>query len=157
MKPNWTHINTTNGFRALIDKNTMSLIDKFKWYVNFQGGKPYVVTTDSKHLKLSRVIMKAEYGQAVDHINGDTLDNRKINLRVCSLKQNSRNRNKQRALASSKYKGVSWHKIKRRWQARIICNRICIYLGYFISELDAAMAYDRAATRYFGEFAKLNF
>lgn len=95
----------------------------------------------------------------IDHINNNTFDNRKINLRICTNNENQRNRRKL-SKASSKYKGVCFAKYTKKWQAsieiRMDGKRNNIYLGQYYDEKDAAKAYNDAAIKYFGEFAKLN-
>lgn len=88
----------------------------------------------------------------LDHVNGDKLDNRIENLRIASVKQNGGNLVKY-ADSSSKYKGVGWHSRDKKWRA-YISNR---HIGYFPSEDEAALAYDKEAKREYGEFAKTNF
>lgn len=106
---------------------------------------------ESRKLTLSRVIMQPSAGQVVDHISGDTLDHRRANLRVCSPRDNARNRK-----AASDYKGI--HPVKVvRWAASIGCAGKTIYLGTFPSKKEAALAYDRAAREIHGEFAALNY
>jgi hypothetical protein len=111
---------------------------------------------------MHRIVALASYGYLVDHINGDSLDNRSANLRLCNRSQNMRNRPKPRiAKASSQWKGVSFcpHKAKQRkpWRARIhIGDRRIVRLGYFADEESAALAYNEAANVFFGEFARLN-
>jgi hypothetical protein len=100
--------------------------------------------------------MNPEYGFFVDHINGDTLDNRRENLRVCTRKENNQNCNKRGTLPKSKYKGVVWVKKVGKWKAQIKSDKKTIYLGYFKDELLAAKAYNSAAILYFGEFARQN-
>jgi hypothetical protein len=97
-------------------------------------------------------------GFVVDHINGDPLDNRKSNLRVCTQAENLRNRRKRAKPTSSKFKGVSRHTISRQkpWLAKIKSDGKTIYLGTFETEEQAAEAYDRAALERFGTFAHLN-
>lgn len=91
----------------------------------------------------------------VDHINNNPLDNRKENLRLCSPTQNGYNRklNKNNTIG---YKGVTWHKRDKRFQASIKVAGKKIHLGYFKNAEDAAEAYNKAAIKYFAEFAKLN-
>jgi hypothetical protein len=95
----------------------------------------------------------------VDHWNRDTLDDRRSNLRICLRGQNNTNSRKRSRPAgtSSRFKGVSWRKQKGRWVAKIRKNDSHYFLGYFDSEEDAARAYDAAARRIFGEFARTNF
>lgn len=91
----------------------------------------------------------------VDHKNNNGLDNRKENLRVCSITQNQGNSRK-RKNTTSKYKGASWCERLSKWQAAIQHNRNRQYIGIYESEEDAAMAYDLKAISLFGEFAKTN-
>jgi len=93
----------------------------------------------------------------VDHINHDGMDNRSANLRAATHSQNMCHRKKHSAATYSKYKGVHWHKNHKKWLARITFEKKTIHLGYFRSETEAARAYDRAAMKYHGEFASLNF
>lgn len=107
------------------------------------GGKPRL---------LHRLIMNANPGQLVDHINGDPLDNRLENLRICSHAENMRNRKPNG--------GRRWKGISRRgngWRAHIKVNGRTICLGTYPTDVEAARAYDRAAIQYHGAFARLNF
>ena len=96
----------------------------------------------------------------VDHRNGDGLDCRRANLRPATRAENSRNQTK-RAAATSKFKGVSWVKRTKAWFVSIGWRengrQISKYVGYYKDEVEAARAYDEAARREFGEFARLNF
>ena len=98
----------------------------------------------------------------VDHRNGNKLDFQKLNLRSCTKSQNQHNRRKTKGKTSSRYKGVCFNKVKRKWQASIgltdiFGRRASRTLGYFKVGEDAAKAYDTAARYYFREFACLNF
>jgi hypothetical protein len=104
---------------------------------------------------MHKLIMACPAGKVVDHINGDKLDNRKTNLRICTLNQNSKNRVPNRS-SRSKYKGVDYDTRTNVWRARIRHNYKHIFLGYYINEVDAAAAYNTAAKEYHGEYAKLN-
>jgi hypothetical protein len=94
-------------------------------------------------------------GIIIDHINGDGLDNRKENLRICTHSQNHFNSNKY-LITSSIYKGVT--KVENgKWIAHLSINKKHIYIGIYKRETDAAVAYDNAARKYFKDFARVNF
>lgn len=92
----------------------------------------------------------------VDHINGIPSDNRWNNLRPATHAQNMANARRKKTNISSRYKGVSWVKRDRMWKARITVGRRPIQIGTFIDEHTAARAYNAAALRFFGEYARLN-
>jgi len=115
-----------------------------------KGGKETLVY-------MHQEVIKVPDGMVVDHINHDGMDNREANLRAATYSQNLYNRKKRSGAMYSKYKGTHWHKLNRRWLARITFEKKTIHLGYFHSEIEAAKAYDRAAIKYHGEFASLNF
>jgi hypothetical protein len=105
---------------------------------------------------MHREIMQAPPGKVVDHINGNRLDNRKCNLRLCTRRQNLRNAAK-RPGCQSQFKGVSFDRRHNRWFATIWFEGRSISLGSFLDEVEGARAYDRAALELFGEYAWLNF
>jgi hypothetical protein len=152
-------------FKVLIDDEDFEKYSKIRWqarnnhgsnvfyiasYVNIDG------TKKRKNVELGRYLLNAEDGQIVDHINRDTLDNRKENLRICTIAQNSRNSKKRKDNFTSNYKGVYWKSQHRKYCAQINFNRKKIHLGYFETEDQAAIAYNIAAVKYFGEFARPN-
>ena len=92
--------------------------------------------------------------KVVDHVNGDGLDNRFENLRLCEQKENVRNSRKS-CISRQKYKGVSKHG-KRGYQARINVDGKQVALGTFRTQEEAAEAYNQAAIKHHGEYAKLN-
>jgi len=109
---------------------------------------------------LHRFIMQAPEGCEVDHVNGDTLDNRKSNLRICSPSQNRINHRLPKVIGTSKYRGVSWNKKNKKWVAFVSHPnrpRARKNVGSFNSEIEAALAYDRSTFSMYGEYSKLNF
>jgi hypothetical protein len=148
---------------ALVDHEDFYPLNNFQWYAEIKGKLIYaarnVISADGKKIIFSmhREIMNFPDGQLVDHRNSDTLDNRRDNLRLATRSQNNCNRRKTKSKTSSRFIGVCFHKLHQRWCADIRHNGKKIWLGSFASETDAAKAYDEAAKKYHGEFARLNF
>ena len=160
-------IQLSQGLAAIIDESDYPDVARFKWTVSRKNGKPYAVRRVhlgpiSKYVYAGKMVylhshlMSPAQGQVVDHINGNTLDCRRSNMRVCSSAENSRNRGRGKNNTSG-YKGVAYTPKTGRWRAHIMVNRKGIHLGYFSTPAEAARAYDAAATKFFGEFANLNF
>ncbi len=108
-------------------------------------------------VRMHREIMNFPKGLLVDHRNNNTLDNRRANLRPATSSQNMVNRRRDKSKNSSQFRGVRFRKERGRWSAQITINGKTFWLGSYDNEIDAARAYDRAAMKYHGEFAKLNF
>ncbi len=106
---------------------------------------------------MHKVVLNNPDSEFIDHINHNGLDNRKENVRPATRAQNNYNRQKYANNSYSKYKGVSFKKKGQKWSAQIGLNNKMLFLGYFKNELDAAKAYDKAAKKYHGDFASLNF
>lgn len=115
----------------------------------------------SKKGRLHRLITMAPAGKVVDHIDGDPLNNRRSNLRVCTQSGNQRNRRKTKNPTSSKYKGVWFAKAAahtaKPWRANLRINGRMTYVGSYPTEIEAARGYDAAAIAHYGAFASLNF
>ena len=147
---------------TLLDDKDFTLLCSRHWRIQKSLNTFYV----ARHVNVSGVwktslLHREIFGKIcsnmqIDHINGNGLDNRRKNLRVCSSSQNQGNRRKSSKKTSSNYKGVYFHKKNARFVATIFCNRKHYFLGSFKQEKNAAKAYDIAATKLFGDFAKLN-
>ena len=156
-------IKLTKGHETIVDdKDYQMLIAMGSWYVACVGNNVYAVKQSSRinglqrTLFMHKIILNPPEGFFTDHINLNGLDNRKCNLRICTRTENLRNQRKMKN-ASSKYKGVSWHKVNKKWQVQIGINEKLKPLGAFTDEILAAQAYDKAALKHFGDFAKPNF
>jgi len=153
------YIPLTQGKFTIVDAEGYDRFSKYKWHCRRSKNKFYAYRTERKTRKtigMHREIIGAPPGLLVDHIDGNGLNNRKSNLRLCTYSQNTYNRRPNRN-SISKYKGVTYHKRNKKWEAKIIFNGKFIYLGGFDDEKEAALAYDRKAGELFGEFAYLNF
>ncbi len=145
-------------FKVLIDKDDWEKIKHISWYIQKQKNHKFRVQTklSNRTMRLHRFILNVTNPNIkVDHINGNPLDNRRKNLRICSNAENSKNQDL-RDTNTSGYKGVTWDKARKKWKAWIMVNYKGINLGRFILKKDAAKAYNEAAIKYFGEFARLN-
>ena len=160
-KENPCYIKLTQGKFAIVDTEDYDELSKHKWYANKWKHIWYAkrgIREDShlKTLLMHRVIMNAQKGQEVDHRNGDGLYNLRCNLRFCANGQNQYNQRPQKN-RTSKFKGVCLSKGGKKWISQITLKSKRYYLGVFINEIDAALAYDAKAKELFGEFARLNF
>lgn len=144
----------TRGFVAIVDDDDYVVLSQHKWCFDgdYAMRRP---TWKGKGIYMHRIIANAPADRLTDHINGNKLDNRRVNLRFATNKENVRNGHKRKG--SSRYKGVHYFKRERTWQASITVNYKTVHLGYFKDEDAAGRAYDQAAQQYFGEFARLNF
>jgi hypothetical protein len=150
------------GKWTILDPKDYCRFARFKWCLSGNKNKCYaargqIIGPDNiKIVYLHRLIISVPEGFLVDHINGDSLDNRRANLRPATRSQNQCNKRK-RKNTSSQFKGVCFHKQNRKWTAYFDVAGKRIYLGSFDSEIAAAKVYDEAAKKYHGEFARLNF
>jgi len=151
-------IKLSQGRVAIVDEIDYEYLNQFKWYFKSE----YAVRNDYINgirttVRMHRIIMNCtESICEVDHIDFNKLNNRRYNLRICTRSENMINKIKS-GLYSSNYKGVSFNKDKNKYIARVKKNGKSIFLGLFESEIEAALAYDRAAKNLFGEYAYLNF
>lgn len=151
----------------IIDDKYINNIEKYTWELSYSAGlwrvssRP-IINKKRKTITLHKFIWELENGIIVDktlvldHINHNSLDNRLSNLRLVTQAQNQANRRNKKNSTSS-YKGVSWSSQKNKWKAQIKLNGKVKHLGYFSSEKEAAIVYDKAVPIYFGEYGFLNF
>jgi len=145
----------TQGKVAEVDEGDLKRLAAHKWYAAFNGTHWYARTAINRtKVYMHRFLMNPGDGYQVDHIDGNTLNNCRNNLRVCTNHQNRMNQKKRPG--RSKYKGVIWFKQTGKWQACITLNKKKRHLGYFFCEKEAARVYNKQAKKLFGRFARLN-
>jgi len=145
------------GASTTLDDADYDRAKAFHWHKTTNGYVAgYVVEQGGRRVYLHRWLLDAQPGQFVDHIDGNKLNNRRSNLRLVTRSQNQANRRHNRT-SRSRYKGVTWHKRRKRWMARIQVRGRRITIGYFNDPLQAAYEYDAFARNYFGEYARINF
>ena len=138
---------------TIVDDNIYYKLMEYKW--SFNNNKVSGFVEDNK-VYLHRYVMNYDGLDYVDHINNNSLDNRKCNLRIVTPKQNSMNKSSAKN-SSSKYIGVTWCKRVNKWTSIIKVNDKNKHLGYFIHEIDAAKKRDEMTLFYFKEYGNLNF
>lgn len=156
-------IELTQGQVALVDDRDYEWLSQWRWYFDphHSGIDGYAVRKcHGRKIRMHLEIAKRMRCEGrVDHRNRNKLDNRRHNLRLASASQDGANRVR-RQKKTSRFRGVSWYKQTGRWHAQITVKQKVQHLGYFEGtpkgEEEAALAYNKAATREFSEFAQLN-
>lgn len=156
-------INLTKGFTAIVDDCDYEIVSKFKWRALVCQHTIYAygrikINKEIIPILMHRFILGLGNDDVfeVDHINGNGLDNRRLNLRPCTSQQNKRNM-KRRSDNTSGFKGVTWNIERKRWISQIGINGTTKRIGRFKNKIEAANAYDKKAKEIFGEFARPNF
>lgn len=163
MDQDYYEIPLTQGQFAKVSPSRYWELSKFRWYAGWSNytrsfyAQRKVRLSDGRRVvqRMHREVLGVEFGdrREVDHINGDTLDNRDENLRFANRSENQRNRGKQKSNKSG-FKGVSWNKEWKKWRAEIRIHGKAIILGYHLTPEAAHEAYCQAAKHYHGEFAR---
>lgn len=155
-------IRLSNGMFCLVDGIDYQWLKNFNWHIGRNNTNHISVRTQKsingkmKTILMHRLILKVTDRKIqVDHINHNSLDNRRVNLRLATNSENTRNARIGKHNTSG-YKGVYWLKNMNKWRAKIMLNKKSIHLGCFDNLIDGAIAYNNAALKYFGEFACLN-
>jgi hypothetical protein len=143
-----------------VDGADFEWLSQWKWHAVVRKGLgPVAARVEwpaTTKVFMHRQIMDAHgLGEQIVHANGDTLDNRRANLRLATPSQIQQRRRKGRG--RSPYKGVSWRSRRHKWEANIKLDGKAYYLGSFANEVEAAMVYDAAAREMFGDYAAPNF
>lgn len=137
----------TRGYESLVDECSLKLVGSMNWYASLDQTSIYAKTSiDGKVVGMHRIITSAPAGKQVDHINGNTLDNRASNLRVCTLRENQQNRKSHR---NGKLVGCWFDICRKAWKSGIRIDGKFKHLGYFKTEFEAH-------ERYMEEYKKIS-
>jgi len=144
---------------ALVDDENYDYLNSLTWHLTKDGyASRHLPRPARKIIFMHNLIFPTPKGYVIDHINGDKLDNRKENLRICTHRENLLNAPKsKKRKTTSIYKGVCWIKSHNRWGAHICKDGVDIQIGLFKEERHAALAWDIWARELHGEFANFNF
>lgn len=151
----------SKGMVALVDDCDYDRVAQYKWYASHSGRGLFYARRDvrtngvKRRILMHRFIMDCPESSEVDHRDGNTLDNRRHNLRTCTDQQNKIAHRRPKRGTVSKYRGVHW--LAGAWCAQIQVNKVRRHIGRFSLEDDAARAYDAVAKEMAGEFCQLNF
>jgi hypothetical protein len=162
---NYIVMATGNGRLFKISNEDIEIVRERVWSATYAGYATRRNNGRPANLRMHREVMERTLGrplakeELVDHINGDRLDNRRANLRLCTNRENAFNKllGRKARTATSRYRGVARHPRIDRWTAAITVDKQCIWIGNFRSEIEAAYVYDQVALQIFEAFASTNF
>ena len=145
---------------CFIDTADWELVKDYRWCAakahNILYASTHLRRAEGKRKTLGMHSLLLSDTKLVDHEDRNGLNNRRLNIRAATYSQNNANRGKNKNGCTSQYRGVNWCKDKRKFRAGIVVNRKIIHLGMFVSEEEAALAYNASALQHFGAFASLN-
>ncbi|HEV3223889.1 MAG TPA: HNH endonuclease [Puia sp.] len=150
----------TKGKFAIIDFEDLEFVMRYKWHLGSRIRSQYAIKVlgkgdGKKYLRMHNYIMNCPNGKVVDHIDGDGLNNKKANLRICDDGQNKCNRKKS-STTKNRFKGAIFRERNNRWICQITHKKKRYYVGEFKTEIEAAQAYNKKAKELFGDFSNLN-
>jgi len=153
----------TQGQEAIVDDEDFQRLNKYNWRARWDEhahtfyAQRHTTNNSGRRttIRMHREVLRASLAEMVDHKDRNGLNNQKENLRRATRSQNQANTRKKSGCAS-RFKGVSLDRRDGRWYSRIKVEGRTLQLGRFDSEREAAVAYNRAASKHFGEFALLN-
>lgn len=149
-----------NNLEFTVDEADIPLVLQYRWWAKksktTNSLQHYVISSGEK-IRLHRLLINPGDHEEVDHKDRNPLNNCRNNLRVSDRSQNQMNAVRDKTGSSSKFHGVGWDKSRSKWVARVTAYGKTPYFRRFSDEIEAAKAYDVAARKYHGEFAKLNF
>lgn len=163
-------IELTQGYYAIVDAEDFDRLNKFSWHAFTLKSKTRIKpkifakrclevngTIKSYYMQQDVLILYKDLRQRIIHINGDSLDNRKSNLKIATKSQIQQSKYVDETNTASRFRGVSWSKRNEIWEAEITVRNEIIRLGSFSDEIEAAKAYDDASSYYHKEFGARNF
>lgn len=152
-------IKLTQGKIALADDEDYEKLNRYKWCAikgryTFYAQRSCISKGKANTIKMVHSILPPPPGMEIDHKDGNGCNNQRDNIRICNRSQNQANSSSY--IGFSRHKGIHWCPKDKKWMSRIQVDGQRVYLGYFSSEKEAALVYNAAALKYFGEFARLN-
>ncbi len=151
------HLHGRRGGFTVIDSDMFEYLNQFRWCLDHEGyPATHLPLEGHPKVRMHRLVNGTPPKVHTDHINGFKIDNRRRNLRSCSYAQNMQNQRIQQRPKSSGFKGVCFDKRARKWMAYVGSKSTRVYLGRFETSESAALAYNKAASQRYGEYALLN-
>ncbi len=152
-----SYVPLVGGGYAIVDLLDYEKVEGFRWHRHPEGYAHACVKRDGKWISLlmHRLLTGVSNGSIIDHTNGNGLDNRRKNLRVCSRAENDANADIWETNTSG-YKGVSYYRSTGKWRVAFGVQGKSYYVGYYDTKEEAALAYNIVAFGLYGEFARLN-